>query len=481
MDKELQNKIDDGLIEFKKANYHLAIKKFNQLLEKSDNFLIYWYLGHSYFRIYDYQKAIENIEISIKIKSADQLNLNFLGEIYAQINNFDKSLSLFKKADALDKNNLVTLKNIANLLMSIGRIKEAKDYFDKIINIAPTDFYSHYQLVKIEKNHLSDELKDLINNNLKNNELDHLNKIYLHLLISEIKKNEKEYVEEINNLIFVHEEYLKIRQIAAKQEFEYYYKLLPTFVQKCKKINFKSILNSKPIFIFGLPRSGTTLVETIISNGYTNCKSAEESGFFDQSFFSENIINDFLQDKLSFNQELIIRLSNKISYQYNQIGIDINKDKFTDKSLENIFYFDLIKKIFIKSKFIYCKRDKEANFLGILRSFLPNLLWTHSVEKINVFMNMYENKLQEILKNNSSDILVVKLEELSNNPENEFKKIFSFLDIEWSNNFLNLSLKNNKKIFKTFSSVQAQKEIQPHDLSYIKNYKKILEKLIQNI
>ena len=57
--------IDKALENFKKTNYQNAISILENLKEKNSNFLINWYLGHSYFRIYDYLSAIKYIKRSI--------------------------------------------------------------------------------------------------------------------------------------------------------------------------------------------------------------------------------------------------------------------------------------------------------------------------------------------------------------------------------------------------------------------------------
>ena len=58
----IQSKIDEALLNFKKARYQNAIDILEKLDEKETNFLICWYLGHSYFRINDYFSAIKYID-----------------------------------------------------------------------------------------------------------------------------------------------------------------------------------------------------------------------------------------------------------------------------------------------------------------------------------------------------------------------------------------------------------------------------------
>ena len=64
---------------------------------KKKKFLICWYLGHSYFRIYDYFSAIKYIKKSIELKEPDELNQNFLAEILLKSNQYNEAIKLLEK------------------------------------------------------------------------------------------------------------------------------------------------------------------------------------------------------------------------------------------------------------------------------------------------------------------------------------------------------------------------------------------------
>ena len=145
------------------------------------------------------------------------------------------------------------------------------------------------------------------------------------------------------------------------------------------------------------------------------------------------------------------------------------KEVFIDKSLENLLYIDLISKIFPNAKFVYCKRNKYANLLGILKVFLPNIFWSHSIEKIIKFMNLYNNKIEEIISENKIKIKVIELEKYYHNPNEISKDLFNFLGINWHDKILINSI-NKKRIIKTVSNLQVRKKISKHDLSYLDNY-----------
>ena len=138
-------------------------------------------------------------------------------------------------------------------------------------------------------------------------------------------------------------------------------------------------------------------------------------------------------------------------------------------------YIDILEKIFPNAKFIYCKRNNVANLLGILKVFLPNILWCHSLEKIMKFIDLYKNKLIEILSEKKINIKVIDIEKFSNDPLNSSKDLFNFLGIKWNADVLNIN-SNKQTIIKTVSNIQVRRKIVKHDLSYLKNYVPLLAK-----
>ena len=96
-----------------------------------------------------------------------------------------------------------------------------------------------------------------------------------------VKKNTE---NELKHYIKAKEIYLSNKSKAFEQENNYFYNLLPKFIKRFKDTNLYFNEKIKPIFIMGLPRSGTTLVENIIYSGVQEIKSSEEAGIFWKSF-----------------------------------------------------------------------------------------------------------------------------------------------------------------------------------------------------
>ena len=422
--------------------------------------------------MFEYRLAIKSIKKSIELKSKDTLNLNFLASLYITISEYNLAILTLEESLELDAKNKNTLMSMVQAHIDMGNLDEAEKYLLLIIDYEKKNYKVFYYLIKIKKKYLTLDLMNTIKEDLKyitsQEEI-----IYANLILAESAALKNDFINEIKLLNKSHTLFLKKKEIAAAEEWNYYSNLLPQFVKKCEGVNDLKLNNQiSPIFILGMPRSGTTLVENIIASGKEKILIGGETNAFDGIFYQKGIIKDnsslTLITDFGFKKIDFELLTKDLINHYNQLKLINNKNNiFTDKSITNFFYIDIIKKIFPNAKFIYCSRNPLANVLGILKVFLPHLLWSHSIEKIFKYFDLIMKKLDVECCLNEKNFTIINLEELSSNPKKISKNLFKFLNIEWSEECIKVSHKN---IIKTASNIQLRKPIQKHDLNYLKNY-----------
>ena len=208
----------------------------------------------------------------------------------------------------------------------------------------------------------------------------------------------KNYRKEFNYLLKGHQCYFKSKEKKFIKEAEYLLDKLPQIKklvtlnklnQNSSKINYKI----KPIFIIGVPRCGSTLVEKIIASGAKYISIGEETG----------IINNFIRQKIEQKQSLNLDINNSqaaLFEKYKQIGLIQKKSDyiFTDKSLDNFFYIGMIKEIFPYAKIINCKRNPLSSIMSLLKTNLRDVTWAHNLKHIFEFFDIYY-KMTENFKN----------------------------------------------------------------------------------
>jgi hypothetical protein len=256
----------------------------------------------------------------------------------------------------------------------------------------------------------------------------------------------------------------------------YWQNIIPIKYNKFSYINENTkseLMSLNPIFIIGLPRSGSTIIEAILSSGEANVKNFGETNMFNGAVVSSH---NELKNKESTRIDLDL-INNIILQSINNKDF-LNKKRnkiFTEKSLENFFYIEIILKIFPKAKFVNTFRNTEDNIFAIFQQALSKLSWTHSIENILKYVDNYLKIINYSIKKYPDQIFQLELEELTNYPEKTSKKLYSFCNLKWNEKVLDS--KNRKDlILSTASNIQVRRNIQKYDHEKYRPYKEFIKK-----
>ena len=427
------------------------------------------------------------LKIFLNLKASDPSNDEisfYLGLIYFELNNFDKSTYYYNKFLEKNPNSITALYNIAFLKQSMGKIEAAKNIYNDLIKKDKNKVRPYYGLFTLNSKNLSEnEFKVILK--LKNNSKNSIfeNGIINYLLSKKEKKNrqffeEMEYLRESHDLIFNAN-----RAYNNSSQF-YYNQILNKFYNKIKFSNNKKIsVEDKifPIFIIGLPRSGSTLIEAIISSSdYKNIISLGECHVINTSMLEQigpKIYKDDF-DINNFNFEINLKiLSERVYEKYSNFndGYELNKQILVDKSLENFFNIDAILKIYPNAKFLHTFRNPLDSIISIYQSMLPELSWAHSIENITNYVDNYINVIN-YYKNKYPDVIMdINLEQFTQNSENISKEIYKFCGLNWNKEVLKFYKRNNLNV-KTLSFTQIRNKVSKYNKKKYQPYFHLLEK-----
>ena len=413
------------------------------------------------------------LEALIIFKDLEKLNpenkdIQFcLGNIYYELNDLTRSLNYYEKSFKHYSNSEAVINNYGIALQSIGEINKAEKLFSKLIEMNPNDIKSYYRLHRMGIKDFGKKYLEKLKYIEKNNNLNHQDKSLIYFIFSKNEKNKKNIKSEIEFLHLAHQNHFKSNQEYNLKLLNFYNNFLFNYFNKIdyKKIskNLKYEEQIKPIFIIGLPRSGSTLVESLISIKNKSFYSYGETSIFDIAIRNQIKDKSFnLKSKIEIDENLLISFLNNI-YNYTQ---DKN---FVDKSLENFFYIDIILKVFPKAKFIHTFRNKFDALVGIYQSMLIYLPWAHSIENIIKYIENYEQVISYFKKKYPNKILDINLENFVLDPKDYSKKIYNFCDLKWSESVLQF-YKSKNLTSKSSSFLQIRKQINKYNSKKYKPY-----------
>ena len=398
---------------------------------------------------------------AIELNPADAKAHYNLGRILCDFGKLKEAEIEFRKAIKFNPDYVKAHYNLGRILCDLGELKEAEILLSKAIELDPNFASAYYALSLLkfsEKNQSwQNQLfsKDFLINKSPKDQVD------IYFARANILHKEKKYddsskfLQLANNLKFDlnpfnYEDFLKKSRTL----------LLEMDKKILKKIELKN--SSENIFIVGMPRCGSTLLESIISMN-NNVYALGEINILEESYL------EYKESKKKKRiDELYIEKVNKKT----QLNIT------TNKWLYNYRYAGIICDEIPNSKIIHCYRNPLDNILSLYRAhFTKGNQYSSSLvncakvyleqEKI---MSIYKNKFQSKIYNLNYDLLV-------SNPDKEIKSLINWLGWKWKD--LYLSPHQNTRAIATRSSVEVRSPINSKSIGGWKNYRKMLKPALE--
>ena len=461
-----------------------AIKYYKIAIQNNPNFFVAINnLGLTYHNMYDLKNAQHYYERAIEINPKFTHPISNLGNIKKELNNYEEAIKCYKLALSIDNKLYIVLHNLGMAYQALGKFEESKKYFESVLKNNPKFTRADRSLSMSLKYDINNPHLKSMENKIKDQSLNNFQKIELYFGLGKAYEDIKNYKKSFENYKLGN----KIKRDTIKYQINDDVKLFENIKNSFSNINFQNLENvgnksNKMIFILGMPRSGTTLVEQIIAN-HKNVYGAGELRDLTQIIKENFLVND----KIKFPEKFNIKDQNFFSnmgtkYLENLDRYNTNKNYITDKAPLNFKWIGLIKLILPKSKIIHCTRDPKDICLSLFKNFFEGELnFSYSLEEAGKYYKLYQN-LMEFWKQLLPDFIYdISYEKLVENQEFESRKLLDFCNLDWDKNCL--TFYRNKRGIVTASFAQARKPIYKNSVNSWQNYKnellpmfKILEK-----
>ena len=366
--------------------------------------------------------------------------------------------------------------NYCHILLLKGKDDEAREIIEKFISEHPKS-YRMIRLIEKVKFNKSDNMFNWVKDIHNNSETPLKVKIESGFGMYSILDKEKEYQEAFEYLFEANNLYNDMQGYSYERILKYH--------KHSKSIRYEDNAHISdqnnhpiPIFIVGMPRSGTTLTEQILDS-HSLVHGAGELRIIEEIAKRYEITN-YSQNEFLVNKETLKKFQEDYFEEIKPLNID-NKPYFVDKMPGNYLFVSLIKAALPWSKIIHCKRNPMDTCLSIYtKKFVADFHAFYSLDGLarsyisyNDLMHHWCNELEE------NTIFDVTYEKLLDNPEEKVRGLLSYLGLEYEDKCLEFY--KNERFVKTASSVQVRKKLYNTSVERWKNYEEQLSPLYKEL
>ena len=478
----------NGLINLHtKGQYKAALNRASQLLEQFPNSInLYNIIGAANQKLGKLEEAIDAYTGALSIKPDFAAAYNNIGIAHRNLGKLDEAIEAYNKALFIKPDFAEAFNNMGVALKAQGKVEEALEAFNKALTIKPDyaeacnnmgntlqylgylddaiEAYNKALAFKPDYTEAHRNLSFIKEYKENDNQINQVQELYKQEYLSEDQKCNLSFAlfkmyEDIGitdkSFAFLAKGNSLRKQLlnySIDQDKNLFSKLITAQPYLCKNsldIQTSSI-ETIPIFILGMPRSGTTLVEQIISS------HSEVLGAGELQHVSQLGLNLSVDPK-AINTEAISTFR-KI-YLSELSKLSNGKQFVTDKMPQNFRFIPLICAAFPDAKIVHVKRNVIATCWSNFKQYFASrsLGYCYDLKDIVEYYNLYIDLMKLWQSHYADRIYDLNYESLTTDQENQTRKLIRYLELNWQESCL--SPHNNKRSVRTASQQQVRQKV----------------------
>lgn len=418
--------------------------------------------------------------VEINPQNADAYSI--LGQICHELDRFDEARAAFDKAIEINPDHAEAQNNFGILLKSFGRFDEARQRFERTLELRPKAYGTYSNLADMVRFDGQEPLLQRMIDELEsapNPEDEQLLSLYYAIgkAYDDLGQPDKAFAyfdkgARIKHPLIGYDEPATIK---------FFDDIRATFTPEfLKNSPYPGHPSAVPIFIVGMPRSGSTLVEQVVSS-HPEVHGAGEVKVLNRSMQKLRMT----YSQLPLYPEMMPLLTPEhydfIAKQYMEMLLQHSDEAvhITDKLLTNYFFVGLIHMVFPNAKFIHTLRDPVDTCLSCYsKHFKDDMPHTYDLGELGRYYLKYRELMEhwhKVLP--AGTITDVTYESLVNELEPEARRLIAFCGLEWDDACL--APHESKRPVKTASSSQIRRPLYQASVKRSDKYKKHLTPLIE--
>jgi len=460
---------------------------YHQICEENPNYLEAFNAYAALLREYRrFDEALECANRAQQIAPDDIAVEEQIADIYLGMGNTEEALKRFNNALSASPDKLSILKGIGTAYLEVGDLTEATAAAEKMITINREAPDGYLLKARVKKSTKDDGQTEHLLRLCASDKISEDNKMLMHYALGKSFDDQKNYTDAFTHFKIANDikksTFTDEQSSFDEKSFDELISLFtPDFMAAHKHFGTERDL---PVLIVGMPRSGTTLTEQIISS-HPDVLGAGEVNFWGSA---NKALPLKIQTKTPYPQclhEMTIAHAQEAIEQYENtlrkiVGPDTTSRHISDKMPHNFLHLGLIAMLFPNVKIIHTKRDPIDTCLSIyFQHFNEAHGYAADLSDLAAHYKQYERLMQHWHTLLPGRILDINYEDTINDPEYWSRQLISHIGLEWDDACL--APHKLERAVKTISQWQVRQPIYKTSVQRWKNYEPFISPLIEGL
>ena len=453
-----------------------AVGEYLRLIERQPGIAVaHFNLALLYKKQKRHAEALAAYEeaLRLEIDQPEEVYSN-MGILYSDMQDEDNARKMYERALEVSPDYVPALYNLAGHYEEVNDKERAVEQYEYILSVNPRHWDSLARLMyprKITSEHQA--LVDKLQNAVKETKDDNVTTERLNFALGKAFDDLKQY-DKASAAYAAANDLGKLRVVPYDQEktAAAFDKLIELFDEQWVRDNASSS-TAEPIFIVGMFRSGSTLLERMLG-AHPSITAGGELDFLPWLVGSE--LAPFPEGIKAASSSLLQRVGEEYLFRVKEMFPEA--DKVTDKRPDNFLQLGLIKALFPAARIIHTRRFILDNCLSLYFQQLGNnFSYATDLEDCVHYYQQQQRLMAHWTSLFGSDIYAVDYEELVVSPEPVLRALLEYLGLEWDAGVL--EFKKSGTPVKTPSLWQVREDLHTRSSGRWHNYKALLGKLTE--
>ncbi len=425
------------------------------------------------------KQAKEAIDRAVARPIEDASFYDTVGVVYSRTGYHESAIEFFKKAVAMQPLNAGFHYNLASSQQFLGEFDEAATAYQTTLRLDPTAYKAWSSLVGLKRQTREKNYLDRLQEEFDRQQEDPDASLHLGHALAKTLEDLGEYEQSLQWLIRAKRLKREDALATPMQYTDIFAAAKETLLAHTDRAS--SRIDDAPIFVIGMPRTGTTLVDRILSS-HPSVVSAGELNIFaglikEAVKTPSNMVMDgpTLRAATQVDLEAIGR-----SYLEESKALSRGAPRFVDKMPFNFFYAGLIHKALPNARIILLRRGAMDSCLSNFRQLLTvqhsYYQYTYDLAETAAFFAQFDSLMaqwREQLPQES--FMEVNYEDIVHDQEQQTRRMLAFCDLDW--NEACMRFHENDAPVSTASSVQVRQPLYSGSIGRWQRYGDALEGL----
>ena len=463
---------DLGMVKVEREQYQESLPLFVRALQLNPNHTDAMNnMATALKKLLRFEQTLPLYERLLKLFPRSAQVLCDLADAQYHINRLDDAIGSYQKAIKLEPDNKHARVGLGDALESAGKFKQSKLQYLAALRQDKNSPLALSKLLQLREGEIEEKWVVLAHKLIDSPNIEPEGRIRLNVALGYYYDRQKDYDKAFHHLKSGYDAQAQKEPFDSDKSTKSINSLIEVLTEEFyQSATFSGNESERPVFILGMPRSGTTLTEQILASHSQVAAGGELSVLLQVAYQAQALSNNkrpYPHCLTDISRFTLAKLATTYLDRLNKVSSSARM--VTDKLPFNFVHVGIIAMLFPNAKIVHCRRHPLDNCLSCyFTSFSDQIKFANNLQTLGQYYLDYDRLMTHWHQALPVEIFDLQYEDLISNTEEKVRELLDYCQLDWEDNCLNFY--ETKRGVRTPSRWQVRQPIYSSSMQRWRHY-----------